>query len=380
MRLVLVTQDFPPDTGGTQTYAFELAHRFADACDAFAVVAPAVEGSEAFDATLPFEVIRVDASYDTLSVKAAPVLTRLAQKRGFDTLFHVQWPTAIAGLWARRRSPIQRVFIAAHGRELLLSSLPSTVLRRGYDATRRRVLHAADGLFPVSHYTAGLLHDLGADAARITVAANGVDQERFTPTDASTLRERLGLSGCRIILSMCRLVGRKGVDTVLAALPKTLQHHPDVIYLIGGTGPMEADLHQQVRALSLEAHVRFLGRVPDAELVTTYNLCEVFVMVPRNAPPDVEGFGLVYLEAGACGKPVVGSTAGGIPDAIDDGQTGHLVPPDAPDALADTLISLLDHPEHSARMGATARTQILERRTWDHTAEQLLHQMQLPPT
>ena len=377
MRLLLVTQDFPPDTGGTQTYAFELAHRFACACDAFAVVAPAVEGCIAFDATQPFEVVRVNASYDTLSVKAAPVLRRLARERGFDTLFHVQWPTALAGLWAKRRSPIQRVFIAAHGRELLLSPLPAAVLRRGYDAVRRRVLHAADGLFPVSRYTAGLLHDLGTDTPRVTVASNGVDPERFAPTDALALRERLGVTDRRVILSLCRLVGRKGVDTMLAALPAIIQQHPDVMYLIGGTGPMEAELRQQVSALELEAHVRFLGRVPDADLVSTYNLCEVFVMVPRNAPPDVEGFGLVYLEAGACGKPVVGSTAGGIPDAIDDGKTGHLVSPDTPMILADTLIDLLNHPERASAMGAAARRQILARRTWDHTAEQLLNHMQL---
>ncbi|MEM1093159.1 MAG: glycosyltransferase family 4 protein [Bacteroidota bacterium] len=377
MRLLLVTQDFPPDTGGTQTYAIELAHRFASSCAAFAVIAPAVDGDTVFDATLPFEVVRIKASYDTMSVKAASPLVRLAEEHKYDQVFHVQWPTAIAGLWARQRSTIERVFVAAHGRELLLSPLPTPPLRWGYDTVRRRVLRTADGLFPVSRYTAGLLHDLGVAPARVRVAANGVDPERFAPADASALRSRLGLKGRRILLSMCRLVGRKGVDTMLEALPAIIRQHPDVVYLIGGTGPTEATLQQQVDDAGLSAHVRFLGRVPDADLVSYYNLCEVFVMVPRSAPPDVEGFGLVYLEAGACGKPVVGSTAGGIPDAIDDGETGHLVPPDQPDTLAATLIALLDYPEQATAMGATARCQILERRTWDHTAEQLLRQMRL---
>ncbi|MEM6646975.1 MAG: glycosyltransferase family 4 protein, partial [Bacteroidota bacterium] len=359
MRLLLVTQYFPPDTGGTQTYAIELAHRFALACEAFAVVAPAINGDAVFDATLPFEVVRVAATYDTLSVKAAAPIVQLSKAHGYDATLHVQWSTAIAGLWARRRSPIERVFVAAHGRELLLSPLPTPPLRWGYSALRQRVLHAADGLFPVSHYTAGLLHNLSAAPARVRVAANGVDSERFAPADASALRDRLGLEERRVLLSMCRLVGRKGVDTVLAALPEIVKRHPDVMYLIGGTGPMEAALRQQVLEAGLDAHVRFLGRVPDAELVSYYNLCDVFVMVPRSAPPDVEGFGLVYLEAGACGKPVVGSTAGGIPDAIDDGETGHLIPPDTPDALAASLIALLSAPERAQAMGTAARRQIL---------------------
>ena len=114
MRLLFLTQDFPPDVGGTQTYAFELARRLARRCETFVVIAPRVPGAAEADRALPFEVVRVRASYDTLSVKALrPVLARTHAP--FDAAFHVQWPTALSTLPARRLGRLRRIFVAAHG-------------------------------------------------------------------------------------------------------------------------------------------------------------------------------------------------------------------------------------------------------------------------
>ncbi len=371
MRLLLVTQDFPPDVGGTQTYAFELARRWAPNCADFAVVAPQVSGAAAHDAALPFGVIRVHASYDTLSFRALRPLLQLAAHRGFDTTFHVQWPTALSALAARRMGKLRRVYVAAHGRELLLAPLPS-LFNPLYRRLRDRVLTHADGLFPVSRYTGDLLKQRGVGPGRITVVPNGTDAERFAPCDATALRQALGVADRRVVLTVSRLVPRKGIDTVLRALARTAAAVPDVVYLVGGSGPDRPRLEALARAEGVADRVRFLGRIPEEALALHYNACDVFVMPARLDPPHVEGFGIVFLEANACGKPVIGARTGGIPDAILDGETGLLVEPDAPGALAEAMIRVLRQPELADRLGRQGRTRVLAEATWDHVASRLL--------
>lgn len=371
MRLLFITQDFPPDVGGIQTYAVELARRLAPRCDDFAVLAPTMPGAAAVDAALPFEVIRLNATADSLALKAFGPVRRLARARGFDTAFHVQWPTALSTMLARFAGGPRRIFVAAHGRELLFEPL-SGVAQVIYDAVRALILRHADGLFPVSSYTADLLETLGAPAERITILHNGTDPATFRPADAAPLRAQLGLNGQRVLLTVGRLVGRKGIDTVLHALPDLARAVPGVTYLVAGDGPDRPRLEALARRLGVDESVRFVGSVNGAEdLRDHYNACDVFVMPAREAPPDVEGFGIVFLEAGACGKPVVGARAGGVPDAIRHGETGLLVAPDDAPALAASLSHLLHDEAEADRLGRRGRQRVVEEATWDHVAERL---------
>ncbi len=373
MRLLFLTQDFPPDVGGTQTYAFELARRLAGRCEAFTVIAPRVSGCAETDRALPFEVVRVRASYDTLSVKAlGPVLART--RRPFDAAFHVQWPTALATLPARRLGRLRRIFVAAHGRELLFNPLPAP-LGAPYERLRRSVLTHADRLFPVSRYTGGLLERAGVSPERMTVLSNGADPDRFSPGDASALRARLGVADRRVVLSVCRLVPRKGLDTVIRALPRVAEAVPEVVYLIGGDGPDRPRLEALARETGVAERVRFLGKIPDAELPDHFRACDVFVMPSRLDPPHVEGFGLVFLEANACGKPVIGARTGGIPDAVADGETGLLVAPDDAAGLADAMTRVLADPDLARRLGERGRARVLEGFTWNHLADRLYEAM-----
>ncbi len=372
MRLMLITQDFPPDVGGTQTYASELARRLAVRCEDFAVIAPQVPGAEAVDATLPFDVVRVRAPYDALSVLALVPLLRLARQRGFEATFHVQWPTALAALLARPFGGPRRIFVAAHGREVLLEPLARyPMLNALYNGVRRWVLRSADGFFPVSHYTAALLRERGVPAERLTVLHNGTDPARFHPVETTALRRQLGLDGRSVLLTLSRLVPRKGIDTVLRALPEVAAEVPDVCYLVGGSGPDRPRLEMLVRELGLTDRVRFLGKIPDEQLLQYYNLCDVFVLPSRQDPPHVEGFGIVFLEAGACGKPVVGARAGGIPDAVRAGETGLLVEPDDAQELAQALLRLLQDADLAARLGAGGQQRVRLNATWDHAADHL---------
>jgi phosphatidylinositol alpha-1,6-mannosyltransferase len=266
----------------------------------------------------------------------------------------------------------RRLFVAAHGRELLLEPMAGLpVLGRLYNGIRTHVLQAADGLFPVSHFTAGLLLNFDLPAERITVVHNGTDPAYFHPMNTQASRDDLGLDHGKIILTISRLVRRKGIDTVLRALARIAPDHPDVHYLIGGSGPDRDRLETLTRSLNLTDQVHFLGALPREALRHYYNACDVFVMPSREDRPYVEGFGIAFLEANACGKPVIGARSGGIPDAVLDGKTGLLVEPDDEAALADALLRLLTDASLAAWLGQNGRRRVETEASWDHVADQL---------
>ncbi|MCH9682771.1 MAG: glycosyltransferase family 4 protein, partial [Deltaproteobacteria bacterium] len=325
MRVLLVSQDFPPDIGGIQTYSLELAKRLVRWCDALEVVAPVAPDCEQLDRTLPFEVHRVRSSTDALVARGAPAIWRRAWQGRHDVALHAQWTTAPGSLMARRTGRPRRVFVAAHGRELLLRPAQRIpVAQRLYDAARRRVLHGVDGIFAVSRYTAGLARDLGVNPGRIHVVPNGVDADRFSLPDASArarrFRERHGLGDRPCFITVARLMPHKGIDSGIRALPRLREQVPGATYVVVGSGPDQSRLETLARDLGVAEHVRLLGRLPDDEVVDALIAADVFALLSRESIPDVEGFGLVLLEAGACGTPVIGARSGGIPDAVAEGD------------------------------------------------------------
>ena len=371
----MITQDFPPQTGGIQTYSAELGRRFAAACERFEMVAPADEGYEAVDAELPYRVHRLPVPSDRMVFATLQHGGAIAQKR-FDAVFHAQWYTLPAGLWLRKRCNVRRVFVAAHGRELLLNVVENVpVVGSGYAAARDAMLRRADMLMPVSRYTGGVLEQAGVRPEAIHVAPNGVDAQAFQPGDGAAFRAEHGLGQGPLVVTVCRLVPRKGIDTTLEAVANLRQRMPGLRYAIGGSGPDRERLEQRVAALGLQDTVTFLGRVPDAAMADCMTAADVFCMPARSESPDVEGFGLVFLEAGACETAVVGARAGGVPDAIVHGETGLLVEPSDPAGLADALHQLLSDDERRAAMGKAARRRIESRCTWDHVADGLMQAM-----
>jgi phosphatidylinositol alpha-1,6-mannosyltransferase len=173
------------------------------------------------------------------------------------------------------------------------------------------------------------------------------------------------------MVSLCRLVPRKGIDTVLEALPAIFKAVPEVQYIVAGDGPDRTRLERLAERLGVTPLVRFLGLVPDDQVAPLLHMADVFVMPAREERPDVEGFGLVFLEANACGTPVIGSTSGGIPDAVVDGETGLLVPPLAPGPLADAAIRLLNDADLRGRLGRAGRERVLREGTWERVVAQL---------
>ncbi len=294
----------------------------------------------------------------------------------YDTVLHAQWQTMTASVTASKLGGPKRIFLAAHGRELLLRPLSrSPKAQKAYDLLRRRMVGRADHIFPVSRYTAGLLGELGVDEDRMSVVGNGTDPKRFVPMDVSAARASLGLEQARVILTVGRLTPRKGIDTVIRALPSVIERVPNAVYMVVGEGEDRTRLEELAHERGVSDHVLFEGTVPFSQLPSTYNLCDVFVTPSRSAPPSVEGFGIVFLEANACGKPVIGARSGGIPDAIVDGETGLLVEPDDEPALAEALISLLSDPARCQALGAAGRDRVERACTWDVAHDHLFQAM-----
>lgn len=375
MRLALITQDFIPKTGGIQTYAMELAKRFQSQCDLFYLIAPKIEGSYESDKYLSFKIKRIQSTEPFLGWKSLPSLPPLLKKNNIDTIFHTQWTTLPVSVYMKKMGIIKNIYLAAHGRELLFNPFGQHGFLSGlYTQYQKWLLKQVDHFFPVSNYTAQLLKEMGIDEEKTDVVINGTDPSIFYPLE-DDFRSELHLEHKKILLTITRLVSRKGVNTVLKALPEIIKKHPNIFYLIAGEGEYESDLKQIADNLGLNEFVKFVGRIADDDLIRYYNVCDIFVMPAKTELPDVEGFGLVFLEANACGKPVLGSASGGIPDAILDEETGLLIEEQNPQALAGAVNRLLENPEWTRRLGKNGRKRIVNEANWDQTASTIMNIM-----
>lgn len=260
--------------------------------------------------------------------------------------------------------------------------MPCIVVVHGnevYASPRKNELIAAlsrtDGVIAVSRYTLGRLQEMGLRARHMVAIPNGVSFENYgPPEDGDIVRGELGLEGKKVILSVGRLNAVKGFDTVVRALPQIIREVPDAVYCIVGGGPEAIPLWALAKELGVEERVIFTGEVPLGELGrgehAYYQACDVFAMPSRNNPEmgQVEALGIAHLEAGACGKPVVGGRSGGTSEAVADGESGILVEPERPDEVANAIVRILSSPGLAEEMGANGRRRA-EVRTWSKVAE-----------
>ncbi|EFE69985.1 LOW QUALITY PROTEIN: glycosyl transferase, partial [Streptomyces viridosporus ATCC 14672] len=211
-------------------------------------------------------------------------------------------------------------------------------------------------------------------ASRMVQLPPGVDEKTFHPgSGGDEVRARLGLTDRPVVVCVSRLVPRKGQDTLIRAMPAILAAEPEAVLLIVGGGPYEKDLRDLARQTGVADSVRFTGSVPWEELPAHYGAGDVFAMPcrTRRGGLDVEGLGIVYLEASATGLPVVAGDSGGAPDAVLDGETGWVVPGGSPDQAADRIVTLLGDAELRRRMGERGRRWVEEKWRWDLLAEEL---------
>jgi len=245
--------------------------------------------------------------------------------------------------------------IYAHGNEIL--SLRYSKWSKPFKALRK-----ANKIIANSYYVKSLLKRMGIKDSKIEVIHPGVNCEKFRPNvRCDDLKEKLGLSGKKVILTVGNLVKRKGHDKVIEALPIIIKEFPNIIYLIIGKGRDEEYLKKIVEQKKVSKYVKFLGYVSDEELPKYYNLCDIFIMPSRERldENDVEGFGIVCIEASSCAKPVIAGKSGGMDNAVVDGQTGLLVNPTSSIDIAHALIKLLKNEKYAKFLGQNGRKYVL---------------------
>jgi phosphatidylinositol alpha-1,6-mannosyltransferase len=268
---------------------------------------------------------------------------------------------AYLAYWTHRALRLPHVMYA-HGNELLAAK------RSSWDKPRAALL-ASSCVVANSRYTEGLLRNLGLSAHQVRVVHPGCDHERFRPLPTAE-EKRMRLSGgrplARLLLTVGNLVERKGHDTVIRALPWLADHGQDVVYLIVGDGPNRIPLEQLAASLGVADRVVFLGRVNTSDLPLLYSAADIFIMVSRERLEhcDVEGFGIVFIEAAACGTPSIGGRSGGINDAIVDGVTGLLVEPLDVAEVAQSIDVLLANRDLARRLGEAARYRAVSQFSW----------------
>ncbi len=268
--------------------------------------------------------------------------------------------------------------IVLHGTELLL--LEQKIGRSAFKRwTGRQLFTGCAVVVANSRWTADLartaLRRLGLDAlARdVRVVPLGTTPERFRPgLDPRAVRARHGLDGGPWLLTVSRLEWHKGIDTVIKALPVVRAAAPTARYAVAGVGPRRPELERLAATLGLGAAVRFLGAVPDAELPALYNAVDLYVGASRRYEGLAEGFGISLVEASACGLAVVGGRSGGVPEAVREDETGILVDPDDPAAVAAGIARLLGDAELRRRYGAAGRRAVETYYNWDRVAADVI--------
>lgn len=373
--ILIPAYDFKPLLGGVANYGHELAVQFSQRARVH-VLSRKLPGMEEFDQGLPYTVSRIRTPYSALLSFPlfARTLQRLIHLHPPDAVFCPMWlPDGAASRWALKGAPIP-YFVAAHGTEVfedfttVRNSVRTVLARR----LKRKVFRDAEKVFPVSQYTRkAVLEEAGGNDSEVITVNNGVNSTIFKKTAGnSNVEARYRPRGERLLLTVTRLYPYKGVDRMLESLPAISQAVPNVKYLIVGEGPDRQRLEGLSARLGLQAQVSFLGRLALSEIVELYNLADLFVMLSREEPPDVEGFGLVFLEAAACGLPSVGGRSGGIPDAIDEGKSGWLVDPNNIEAIAATIMDLLKSPERLERASEVCLS-TAPQKSWERAADRI---------
>ncbi|BCQ08731.1 GDP-mannose-dependent alpha-(1-6)-phosphatidylinositol monomannoside mannosyltransferase [Mycobacterium heckeshornense] len=370
-RVLLVTNDFPPRRGGIQSYLEELVRRITAAgSHAMTVYAPQWKGADAFDDRVTgYRVVRHPGTLMLPGPAVDTRMRRLIAEHDIDTVwFGAAAPLALLADRARQAGAT-RVLASTHGHEVGWSMLPvaRSVLRRIGDST--------DVITFVSRYTRARIASAFGPAAALEYLPPGVDTDRFRPDPASraSLRARYGLRHRPTVVCLSRLVPRKGQDVLIRALPSIRRQVAGAALVIVGGGPYLPALRRLAQRNRVADQVIFTGAVSGAELPAHHAMADVFAMPcrTRGAGLDVEGLGIVFLEASATGVPVVAGCSGGAPETVQHNITGLIVDGRSVDQVADAVGGLLADPGRAAMMGAAGRDWATANWRWDTLAARM---------
>lgn len=367
-RTLIVTNDFPPRTGGIESFVLAMAQRMPPGD---VVVHTARQRSDrAFDATVAFEVVRDRSPLLVPTPAIAARSAQIARSRSCDRV----WFGAAAplGLMAPtlRRAGVRRTVATTHGHEIWWSAVP------GARSLLAAIGERNDVLTYLGEYCRQRISRPLSPAARsrMTQLTPGVDDTVFRPgAGGAGVRERHGLTGRPVVVCVSRMVARKGQDVLVRALPAILERVPGAALLLVGDGPHRAVVERLVAGLGLGADVVLAGRVPWQQTPAYYDAGDVFCMPTRTRllGLEPEALGICFLEAAATGLPVVAGDSGGAPDAVLDGENGYVVDGRSPGAVAARCTELLLDAQLRSRFGSRGRQWVSESWRWDDLALRL---------
>ena len=381
---LIVATNFKPRKGGVAEHIHQTARHLRQIGETIVVLAPSMNEDSAFDNSCGYPVIRVAVRQRPRTKFRAPpglsrdtllrTIYRKARKIDAEYLMCNRWEFSL-GTAVLLASRLLRIpfFIFAHGSEITRST--NSVLK---NLSRTLVFRQAERIYCVSRYTEERVKLLGLKENKTEVVLNGYDvglSDRWAGCQRGL--PGLHLKGTvspesKIVLTVGRLEERKGIDKVIEAMPIVKKAVPNATYLIVGDGEDRPRLEEMVRKLNVDGYVHFLGALEDDEKYECYQQCNLFVMPNRTLPDgDAEGFGIVFLEANAFCKPVIGGRSGGAGDAIVDGVTGLLVDPEDVQQLAERIIALLLDTEYAHRLGRNGREHVERVLNWKTSAEKL---------
>jgi phosphatidylinositol alpha-1,6-mannosyltransferase len=366
-QTLLVTNDFPPRPGGIQLFVHNLAVR--QPAGSVVVYSSTWKGAAKFDAEQPFEVIRDDTGVLLPTRRVARRAAEIARAHGCDTVwFGAAAPLGLLASGLRRRAGIGRAVAQTHGHEVGWATLP------GARGLLRRIGREVDVLTYLTDYQRRRLAPVLDGLTTLDRLAPGVDTRAYHPgVDGGEVRARYGLVDRPVVVCVSRLVARKGQDALISALPAIRRRVPGAALLVVSGGPYRSTLQRLARETGVENDVVFTGSVAWEDLPAHYAAGDVYAMPcrTRRRGLDVEGLGIVYLEASATGLPVVAGDSGGAPDAVREGETGYVVNGRDLDAIADRVATLLADPDLARRLGAAGRAWVEKEWRWQTQADRM---------
>src|SRR6188472_206514 len=372
-RVLLVSNDFPPRRGGIQSYLKELVdHLVAAGTHTLTVYAPNWKGADDFDIEAResgYSVVRHPGTLMLPVPSVAGRMRKLIDRHDADTVwFGAAAPLALMAPLARDAGA-GRVVASTHGHEVGWSMLP---LAR---TALRRIGTGTDVVTYVSRYTRGRFASAFGSKAALEHLPPGVDTDRFAPDEVARaeLRARYRLGERPVVVCVSRLVPRKGQDMLIRAMPGIRQRVPGAALVIVGGGPYLTSLRRLAHSVGVAEHVVFTEGVPGDELPAHHALADVFAMPcrTRGSGLDVEGLGIVFLEASSTGVPVVAGASGGAPETVLDGETGRVVNGTDAEEIATAVSEILADPERASQMGAAGRRWAVDNWQWCNQAARL---------
>lgn len=371
MNVLILSNNFPPVVGGisnfTQNIAIELVNRCHNVivlCKWFGYKCVVADSKQIFTVYRYRDFPRLSS----FSVIIMTLYLALRKKSTVIFLGEFQSTHGIGAILAKKLFGIPYV-ILIHGNEMNYYFKLSSIDRRA----SKRLLRNANLILVNSSATKKLVESYGYSSRSTFIIHPAVDPEKFNPDNNIRLsfKNKYGLNNKKILLTVARLRPLKNHENVIKALPIVIKIVPDLIYLIIGEGEEKSNLLELTKDLGLEEYIRFTGNIDHEDVSNYFNICDVFIMPSKKMEHEYESFGMVFIEANACRKPVIGSKIGGIKEAVIDNVTGLLVDPYDIDEIASAIIRFLTDVEYAKQLGVNGRKRVERELNWEVVGEKV---------